>query len=231
MGYNYELKSLVYEGFPRLSVEAYPDARPQLLRVNKIRTAVYSTLHQIGSGYETSEEMVNRIINTCGERLTENSLLVIRQYFGFLALENLLRITEEEHVHTLFDKTLERLYENLLHKCKNSGMSEFETACSYFVCAHTLVIKRIENMHWITSLFAREFDPYISYYPFIHFASSYVRCFKYSDTTKEEIINAWLEWRREHVKYSIFSITKNTCSESICLHHQSVSILQRKRTS
>lgn len=219
MGYNYELKSLVYEGFPRLSVEAYPDARPQLLRVNKIRTAVYATLHQIVNEYELSEEMVDRIINTCGERLSENSLLVIRQYFGFLALENLLRITEEEHIHRVFDKTLERLYENLLQKCKNSHMSEFETACSYFVCAYTLAIKRIDDMYWIMSPFAREFDPYISYHPFIHFASSYVRCFKYSDTKKEDIINAWLEWRREHVKYSIFGITKNTCSESIHLHH------------
>lgn len=219
MGYNYELKSLVYDGFPSLSVEAYPDPRPQLLRVNKIRTAVYSTLHQIGSEYETSEETVDRFIDTCGERLTENSLLVIRQYFGFLALENLLRITEKEHIHTVFNKTLERLYENLLRKCKNSHMSEFETACSYFVCAHILAIKRIKDMYWIISPFAREFDPYISYYPFIQFASSYVHCFKYSDTKKEEIINAWLEWRREHVRYSIFGITKNTCSESIYLHH------------
>ena len=219
MGYNYELKSLVYEGFPRLSVEAYPDARPQLLRVNKIRTAVYSTLHQIVNKYELSEEMVDRIIDTCGERLSENSLLVIRQYFGFLALENLLRITEEEHIHTVFNKTLERLYKTLLQKCKNSHMSEFETACSYFVCAYTLAIKRIDDMYWIMSPFAREFDPYISYYPFIHFASSYVRWFKYSDTEKEDIINAWLDWRREHVKYSIFGITKNTCSESIRLHH------------
>lgn len=218
MGYNYKLKSLVYDGFPRLSVEAYPDARPQLLRVNKIRTAVYSTLHQIVNEYELSEKMVDRIIDTCGERLSENSLLVIRQYFGFLALENLLRITEEEHIHTVFDKTLERLYENLLRKCKNSHMSEFETACSYFVCAYTLAIKRIDEMYWIMSPFAREFDPYISYH-LIHFASSYVRCFKYSDTKKEDIINAWLEWRREHVKYSIFGITKNTCSESIHLHH------------
>ena len=219
MGYNYKLKSLVYDGFPSLSVEAYPDARPQLLRVNKIRTAVYSTLHQIVNEYELSEKMVDRIIDTCGERLSENSLLVIRHYFGFLALENLLRITEEEHIHTVFDKTLERLYENLLRKCKNSHMSEFETACSYFVCAYTLAIKRIDEMYWIMSPFAREFDPYISYHPFIHFASSYVRCFKYSDTKKEDIINAWLEWRREHVKYSIFGITKNTCSESIHLHH------------
>ena len=219
MSYNYKLKSLVYDGFPRLSVEAYPDARPQLLRVNKIRTAVYSTLHQIVNEYELSEHMVDRIIDTCGERVSENSLFVIRQYFGFLALENLLRITEEEHIHTVFDKTLERLYENVLRKCKNSHMSEFETACSYFVCAYTLAIKRIDEMYWIMSPFAREFDPYISYHPFIHFASSYVRCFKYSDTKKENIINAWLEWRREHVKYSIFGITKNTCSESIHLHH------------
>jgi len=219
MGYNYKLKSLVYDGFPRLSVEAYPDARPQLLRVNKIRTAVYSTLYQIVNEYELSEKMIDQIIDTCGERVSENSLLVIRQYFGFLALENLLRITEAEHIHRLFDKTLERLYENLLRKCKNSHMSEFETACSYFVCAYTLAIKRIDDMYWIMSPFAREFDPYISYYPFIHFASSYVRCFKYSDTEKEDIINAWLEWRREHVRYSIFGITKNTCSESIHLHH------------
>lgn len=219
MNYSRKLKSLVYEGFPRLSVEAYPDARPQLLRVNKIRTAVYSTLHQIVNKYGLSEKMVDRIIDTCGERVSENSLLVIRQYFGYLALENLLRITEDEHIHTVFDKRLERLYANLLQNCKNSHMSEFETACSYFVCAYTLAIKRIDDMHWIMSPFASEFDPYISYYPFIQFASSYAHCFKYSDTTKEEIINAWLEWRMEHVKYSIFGITKNTCSESICLHH------------
>ena len=197
MNYSCKLKSLVYNGFPRLSVEAYPDARPQLLRVNKIRTAVYSTLHQIVNKYELSEKMVDRIIDACGERVSENSLLVIRQYFGYLALENLLRITEDEHIHTVFD----------------------ETACSYFVCAYTLAIKRIDDMYWMMSPFAKGFDPYISYYPFIQFASSYVHCFKYSDTTKEEIINAWLEWRREHVKYSIFGITKNTCSESICLHH------------
>ena len=59
MSYNYKLKSLVYDGFPSLSVEAYPDARPQLLRVNKIRTAVYATLHQIVNEYELSEEMVD----------------------------------------------------------------------------------------------------------------------------------------------------------------------------
>ena len=213
MEYYDELKSLVYDGFPSLSAEAYPDTHPQVLRVKKICNAVYVTLRQMGGEYEASEEMVDRVIDTCGERLTENSLLVIRQYFGFLALENLLKVTEEDHMQILFDKTLGRLYGNLLQRCKNSGMNTSETACAYFTCAHLLAIKRIIDAR--ISPFAREFDPYISYYPLMYFLASH----RYAYGYKEDILNAWSEWRREHVKYIAFCLTKNTSTETLYLHH------------
>lgn len=217
MNDNLELKSLVYEGFPSLSAEAYPDPHPQLLRVTKIHSAVYLTLHQIGGEYETSEEMVDRVIDTCVERLTENSLLVIRQYFGFLALENLLKVTEKEHIHAPFDQTLEHLYANLFQRCKRMDMTAGETACAYFTCAHLLAINRVSDVH--ISPFAREFDPYISYHPFVYLHLMYRYRYGYSDTKTEDILNAWSEWRREHVKYITFCLTKNSSSEMVHLYH------------
>jgi len=183
-----------------------------IIRTEKIRKVCYPAIEKELGSYSRLPWRTRQVVDVVHEQLSNESFLITYDDFQIEKILNL----HEHRLSRVVRASLnhEKFFDDLYQTCKFYDMTIDEMGVAYRTCVNIL---KMYDYEYAKSIL---WDPYVFNWIGLWTLNIYFPIHEVlSDTRKEDIMEAWSEWRREHVKHVAFCTTKNTGTESICLHH------------